>query len=93
MSFHQKLQNLFILPSMSSLRKLSRYSNVECCDIDMEYLRSHSSNLSESEKIVVLLIDGVYRPKIEYRNGKFVGFTDEGDLAKTVLTFMIQSTC
>ena len=60
----------------------------------MEYLRNHSSNLTKREKIVTLLIDEVYTAqRIEYRNGKFVGFTDESGLAKTVLTFMIQSTC
>ena len=59
-SLYRKLQNIFILPSMSSLRELSRSLNVECCDIDMEYLRNHSSNLTKREKIVTLLIDEVY---------------------------------
>ena len=49
-SLYQKLQDLFILSSVSSLLKLSWNSSVECCDIDMEYLRIQSNDLSESEK-------------------------------------------
>ena len=41
---------------------------------------------------MVLMIDKVYTAqRIEYSNGNFVGLTEKGKLAKTVLTFKIQS--
>ena len=41
---------------------------------------------------MVLMIDKVYTAqRIEYSNGNFVGPTEKGKRAKTILTFMIQS--
>ena len=87
-SLYQKLQDLFILSSVSSLLKLSRNSSVECCDIDMEYLRIQSNDLSESEKWLFFWMTKNRTSKQK----NFVGFTDDG-IAKTVLTFKIQSIC
>ena len=40
------------------------------------------------------MIDEIYTAqRIEYSNGAFVGLTEDNKPAKTVLTFMIQSTC
>ena len=79
---------------MSKLHSLSRGSTVETCTIDLEYLQRRSNFLSDKEKIVTLLIDEVYTAqRIEFSNGEFVGYTSDGIPAKTVLTFMIQSTC
>lgn len=40
------------------------------------------------------MIDEVYTAqRMEFNNGKFIGMTEDGEPAKTVLTFMIQSTC
>ena len=44
------------------------------------------------EEKVVLTIDEVYTAqRVEYSNGAFVGLTEDGLPAKTVLTFMVQS--
>ena len=56
--------------------------------VDIKYLKKHESCLTEQEKIVTLLIDEVYT----VNNGKYT-MTDDGQLAKTVLTLMVQSTC
>ena len=40
------------------------------------------------------MIDEVYTAKrIEYANGSFVGLTESGEPAKTVLAFKVQSSC
>ena len=44
------------------------------------------------EEKVVLTIDEVYTAqRVEYSNSAFVGLTEDGLPAKTVLTFMVQS--
>ena len=93
-SLYNKLRDIFILPSMTTLRSLSRGSAVETCSIDLEYLQRRSSFLDDREKIVTLMIDEVYTAqRVELSNGQFVGYTSDGIPAKTVLTFMIQSSC
>ena len=50
--------------------------------------------MTDQQRTVTLLIDEVYTAKrIEYSKGAFVGITEEGTAGKTVLTFMIQSSC
>ena len=93
-SLYKRLSTLFILPSISRLRQLSRGSSVDTGIVDVSYLRRRASYLNEQQRIVTLLIDEVYTAqRIEYNNGKFIGLTNDGVPAKTVLTFMIQSTC
>ena len=42
----------------------------------------------------MLLLDEVYMAqRVEYSNGSFVGLTEDGVPAKTVLAFMLQSIC
>ena len=51
-------------------------------------------DLSDLEKNVILMIDEVYTSsRIEYDNGKFVGYTEDGKVAKTILAFMVKSVC
>ena len=91
-SLYRRLRDFFVLPSISRLRQLSRTTSVHLEDIDISFLKTRSSALSEREKIVTLLIDEVYTAqKVEYENGKFIGLTSDGQIAKTVLTFMVQS--
>ena len=57
-------------------------------------MKQRVSTLRNFEKTVVLLFDEIYTAKREeYSNGKFIGLTDDGKIAKTVLTFMVQSLC
>ena len=60
--------------------------------LDTKYLRNRVAEVPEQEHIVVLMLDEVYTAQhVEYTNGSFIGATEEGASAKTVLTFMIQS--
>lgn len=93
-SLYKKLRELFILPSVSRLRSYSGYLSVEAGSLDIRYLKQRTEELEEKHRLVTLMIDEVYTAKrIEYSNGTFVGVNEEGEPAKTVLTFMVQSTC
>ena len=66
--------------------------SVEVSSLDLSYLTARTKDLPEECRIMVLMIDEVYTAqRIEYRNEYFVGLTEEGKRAKTVLTFMIRS--
>ena len=91
-SLYKKLRHLLILPSLSLLRKLSSGMTVQSGKLDLEYLKLRQMDLTDQQKIVVLLIDEVYTAqRVEYNNGTFVGVTENGSPAKTVLAFMVQS--
>ena len=91
-SLYKKLRSLLVLPSISSLRKLSMGMTVQGGTLDTNYLRSRVAEVPEQERIVVLMLDEVYTAqRVVYTNGSFIGVTEEGASAKTVLTFMIQS--
>ena len=93
-SLYKKLRDILILPSISTLRQYSSGLTVKTGALDLSYLATRANNLSEQEQMVTLMIDEVYTAQcIEYSNGSFVGLTEEGAPAKTVLTFMIQSVC
>ena len=66
--------------------------SVETSSLDLSYLTARTKNLPKDCCIMVLMNDKVYTAqKIEYSNGNFIGQTEEGKRAKTVLTFMIPS--
>ena len=76
------------------LCQLSSAILIEEGNIHFDYLDQRTLKLSSHEKIVTLLIDKVYTAqKVEYSNGFFVGLTDVGLPAKSVLTFIVQSVC
>ena len=80
------------MPSSSRLRQLSAGSDVSTSIVDLKYLKHQSESLSAQEKIVVLLLDEMYTAqRVEYSNGSFVGLTEDGVPAKTVLAFVVQS--
>ena len=82
------------MPSSSRLRQLSAGSDVSTSKVYLKYLKHQSENLSALEKIVVLLFDEVFMAKwVEYSDGSFVGLTEDGVPAKTVLAFMVPSIC
>ena len=87
---YKKIRQVLILPSSSRLRQLSAGSDVSTSIVDLKYLKLQSEGLSAQEKIVVLLLDEVYTAqRVEYNNGSFVGLTEDGVPAKTVLAFMV----
>ena len=93
-SLYKKLKDFFILPSVCTLRKLSSAAIFESGKLDMQYLKVCTAGLNDRERIVTLMINEVYTAqRIEYSNGSFIGLTEDGGAAKTVLAFMVQSTC
>ena len=89
---YKKLRQLLVLPSLSLLRKLSSGKTVESGKLNLEYLKLRQAELTQPEKIVVLMIDEVYTAqRVEYSNGSFIGVTEDGSPTKTLLAFMIQS--
>ena len=91
-ALYKKLQDVFILPSVRRLQQLSRNASVRPCQLDTEYLTRRTSHLTERDKIVLLIIDEVYTAqRMEYQNGQLIGLTEDGNKAKTVLAFMVQS--
>ena len=91
-ALYKKLATLFILPSVGWLQQLSLFSTVHCNKVDLTYMQSHVANVCGFEKYVVLIIDKVYTAsRFEYQNGEFVGLTEDGAVAETVLAFMVQS--
>ena len=55
----QKLRSLLVLPSISSLRKLSMGMTIQGGTLDTNYLRSRVAEVPEQERIVVLMLDEV----------------------------------
>ena len=93
-SLYNRLSDVFILPSTRRLQQLSIDLNVDTRKVDITYLKQRTSDLTVCERTVVLLIDEVYTAqRVEYSNGSYVGMTEDGHVAKTVLAFMVQSVC
>ena len=88
----KKLSTVFILPSIRRLQQLSVGYGVHADKIDISYLSNRVSSLSDKERFVVLMLDEVYTAaKVEYQHGEFVGLAENGEVAKTLLVFMVQS--
>ena len=85
-NLYAKFPDIFILPSCSRLRQLSCGTTVHCGEISLQYMQQRISELTFKKKVVVLIIDEVYTAqRVEYCNGKFIGLTENGSIAKTVL--------
>ena len=92
-SLYKKLKGVFILPSMRLLRAYSSGLAVKSGSLDISYLNQRLADLTKQEKLMTLMIDEAYTARrIEYRNRAFIKITEDGIPAKTVLTFMIQSS-
>ncbi|KAG1681471.1 THAP domain-containing protein 1 [Nymphon striatum] len=86
-------QHNVCLPSERTLRKITHTIGKTN---NYDYLKSRSSNLNSFERTVVLVIDEIYAAKrVEYAatKGQVLGATAEGDIASTILGFMISSVC
>ncbi|KAG1666711.1 hypothetical protein GQR58_018735 [Nymphon striatum] len=86
-------QHNVCLPSERTLRKITHTIGKTN---NYDYLKSRSSNLNSFERTVVLVIDEIYAAKrVEYAatKGQVLRATAEGDIASTILGFMISSVC
>ncbi len=91
-ALYVRLRELFFLPTVRRLQQISSGTAVTPSVVDIEYLKIRASSLQDNQKTVLLIIDEVYvASRIELVDGKLVGVTDNGGLAKTVLVFMVQS--
>ena len=91
-ALYRKLVRFFFLPSINHLTKFCADFTVEPGKLNLNYLKERTSNLSREERIVTLMIDEIYTAsRVEYSNGSFIGLTEEGIPAKTILAFMVQS--
>ena len=92
-SLYKKLREIFILPTVRRLRQLF-IVNVDSRKLDLHYLKQRITNFTNKERIVALMIGEVYTAqRVEYSNEAFIGLTEDGSPAKTVLVFMVQSAC
>ena len=91
-ALYRKLREFFSLPTERRLQQLSSRNEVSLNDMDMEYISSRTKNLSNRDRIVTLIIDEIYTAaRIELHNGRFIGMTEDGNVGKTVLAFMVES--
>ena len=89
---YRTLSSFFILPTVRRIRQLCSGINVSPGDIDISYLNTILHSFGPQDKIVNLMIDEIYTAqRIEFFNGVMNGVTNEGEVAKTVLSFMIKS--
>ena len=85
-------EDVLCLPSVSTLRKITRRVN-ENHGLDISaYLSLRVSKLNEYERNVVLMIDEIYIAKrVEYSGGEVKGLVADGSVASTLLCFMVKS--
>lgn len=89
---YRKLREFFSLPSERRLQQLSSRNDVSLNNMDIDYITFRTKNLSDRDRLVTLMIDEIYTAaRIEYHNGRFIGMTEDGNVGKTVLAFMVES--
>ena len=83
------------LPSVSTLKKVTRRLESNTGLDNMSYLKLRISKLNEHERTVIVIIDEIYVAKrVEYSGGDVQGLTADGSVASTLLCFMVKSlTC
>lgn len=91
-ALYRKLGVFFILPSIRRLQQLSTGLNVHPAEVDVSYLTSRISGINDKDRFCIMLFDEIYTAaKVEYQSGEFVGLSDDGTIAKTLLVFMVHS--
>ena len=85
-------QNLLCLPSVSTLKKITRRLDTNTGINTAGYLKLRVSKMNELQKTVVLIIDEIYIAKrVEYSAGGVHGLTEDCRAASTLLCFMVKS--
>ena len=85
-------ENILSLPSKSTLARVTRRVN-ESNGLNNEgYLKLRATKLTERDRNVLLMVDEIYVAKrIEYSGGQVKGLTSDGEVATTLLCFMVKS--
>lgn len=85
-------QGILCLPSITTLKKITRKVNEQSGLTNTAYLKLRYSKLEQLQRHCLLMIDEVYVSKrVEYSGGKVYGLTDSCEVASTLLCFMIKS--
>jgi len=85
-------ENVLCLPSVTTLRKITRRLHVNEGLDSSAYLKLRVSKLNEFERNVVLIIDEIYVAKrVECCAGQVKGLAADGSVASTLLCFMVKS--
>ena len=86
-------ENILSLPTIAHLKRLSKAFDFSTGldENTLKYIAARTKNLTDREKVLVLMIDEIHSAKrIEYVGGKVQGLKGE-EVAKTVLCLMIKS--
>ena len=85
-------EKILCVPSVNTLRKVSRRLSAANGLDNASYLKLRVSKLNEFERNTVLIIDEIYVAKrVEYSGGEMTGLTCDGVVASTLLCFMAKS--
>ena len=85
-------ETVLCLPSISTLKKITRRLNSDSGIDNSTYLKMRASKLNEFERKVLLIIDEIYiARRVEYSGGEIIGLTPDGSVASTLLCFMVKS--
>ena len=85
-------QQVLLLPSESTLKKITRKVDTSTGLNNTSYLKLRQSKLNAIESHCLLMIDEIYIAKrAEYSGGRIQGRTDQSEVAGTLLCFMIKS--
>ena len=85
-------ENVMCLPSVNTLRKVTRRLNTSDGLDNKSYLKLRASKLNQFQRHVLLMIDEIYIAKrVEYSRGAIQGLTPDGSVATILLCFMVKS--
>jgi hypothetical protein len=85
-------ENILCLPSISTLKKLTRRLNKSGALDNSQYLKMRVKKLNQFQRTVLLIIDEIYVAKrVEYSGGEIKGLSADGSVASTLLCFMVKS--
>lgn len=88
-------ENVLCLPSITTLKKVTRrlHDNSDTGGLNnIDYLKLRLSKLSQFDRNVLVMIDEIYIAKrVEYSRGEIHGLTESGEVASTLLCFMVKS--
>ena len=78
-------ENVVSIPSMSTLKKVTRRLNCNTGLNNHTYLKLRTSKLNQFDTNVLLMTDEIYIVKrVEYARGEVQGLTADGEVASTL---------
>ena len=85
-------EQILILPSIKTLKKIAMILDKKSGLDDTTYLKMRFSKLNAYDRNILLMIDEIYLSKrVEASGGQVFGLTDGCEVASTALCFMVKS--